>query len=325
MWYKIKERWQLFRNDIEKASPGIYSEREIRRIFLSFLWQRLFHGTYMIDFIQYRFYERNKRGRKQFIEYQRLHKIMDKCNNPANNQIFDQKDLFNQKFHAYTDRDWMDLSSASFAEFQDFFKRNNRIFVKPQEGSFGEGIEVYSYDQVPDKELLFNKLKEGRFIAEKYLTQARELAEFNDSSLNTLRVVTLVLKNQEVKIMNAVLRLGRKGKKADNFHHEGIAALVDVETGIVQTCGVNRDYQSFVRHPDSGKVICGFQIPEWSKVKQLVAEMAQVLPDSRYVGWDIAIDEQYNVICVEGNRGADPDVTQVTDQKGKYYNYQKLI
>ena len=43
-----------------------------------------------------------------------------------------------------------------------------------------------------------------------------------------------------MKIMTADLRLGRKGKVADNFHHNGIASLIDVDTGIIYTMGIDK-------------------------------------------------------------------------------------
>ena len=48
-------------------------------------------------------------------------------------------------------------------------------------------------------------------------TQHHELSEFNPTSVNTLRIVTVLCPDNNVKIMTADLRLGRKGKVADNF------------------------------------------------------------------------------------------------------------
>ena len=53
------------------------------------------------------------------------------------------------------------------------------------------------------------------------------MARFNKSSVNTLRVTTLVCADGSVKVVTAVFRVGRQGKVADNFHHYGLAALID--------------------------------------------------------------------------------------------------
>lgn len=53
---------------------------------------------------------------------------------------------------------------------------------------------------------------------EEVVSQHNEIAEFNGSSVNTLRIVTMLCADDTVKIMAAVIRLGRSGQIVDNFH-----------------------------------------------------------------------------------------------------------
>ncbi len=46
-----------------------------------------------------------------------------------------------------------------------------------------------------------------------------------------------------------------------------------------------------MKHPVTGEVIVGFQIPFWNQIIELVKELAYVVPQVRYVGWNIAITE----------------------------------
>ena len=52
---------------------------------------------------------------------------------------------------------------------------------------------------------------------------------------------------------------------------------------------------------------------------------AWVHPEVRYVGWDVTIKGNGEIVLIEGNSGADPDVTQVEDQIGKWPLYEPLL
>lgn len=172
---------------------------------------------------------------------------------------------------------------------------------------------------------LYQEYKKNACIAEQIIIQHPELEKFNLDSVNTIRVVTLMCADGMPKVMAAVLRLGRKGKTADNFHHYGIAATVEPEKGIVNAPGIDRDFKRYIVHPDSGRQIIGFQIPSWDMVVSLVNKAATVIPEVRYVGWDVAIDCNGVPQLIEGNYGADPDVTQMPCREGIWPAYRKEI
>ena len=174
-------------------------------------------------------------------------------------------------------------------------------------------------------DVFYDKCKKDKILLEEVLTQNDELAAFNNSAVNTIRIVTLICADDSIRIMAAVLRLSRKGKFADNFHHDGIAALIDIETGLVNTVGVDRKWNRYTVHPDSRKSIVGFQIPKWSEILATVKKAAWVHPEVRYVGWDVTIKGNGEIVLIEGNSGADPDVTQVEDQIGKWPLYEPLL
>ena len=54
------------------------------------------------------------------------------------------------------------------------------------------------------------------------------------------------------------------------------------------------------RHPDTGTLIEGFQLPHWESAKRLVLRAHEALERIAVVGWDVAILEDGPVI-VEGN------------------------
>src|SRR5690606_36587604 len=121
----------------------------------------------------------------------------------------------------------------------------------------------------------------------------------NPSSVNSLRVITVLCEDGSVKVIGACLRMGNGEKYADNFHHGGISALVDVKTGIVTTPGSNGKSEKFILHPKTGKKIIGFEIPHWDKVIETINVVAKQIPTVRHVGWDIAISKDGHVVIIE--------------------------
>lgn len=315
---------RLFRDINNEVLPGANVLEQIRIVF-DFLWEKAIYDVELIDYVQYRFYRKKRIERNQFITHGRLLKIIKICNDPRSRPFFDQKPLFNQEFKDYLGRDWLNTKDCCKETFISFCKRNSKLFCKSPDGMFGKGIDIVHSVDISDWDLFYDTCKRNKFLLEEVLDQDDELAAFNRSAVNTLRVVTLVCADDSVRIMAAVLRLSRKGRFADNFHHEGIASLVDIETGIVNTVGIDRKWNRYTVHPDSKKPIVGFQIPKWEEIIDTVKKAARVHPEVRYVGWDVTIKSSGEIVLIEGNPGADPDVTQIEDQIGKWPLYEPLL
>ncbi len=79
-----------------------------------------------------------------------------------------------------------------------------------------------------------------------------------------------------------------------------------------------------MKHPVTGEVIVGFQIPFWNQIIELVKELAYVVPQVRYVGWNIAITEK-RPILIEGNYRGMFGVQQQVDQIGKRQLYDMVL
>jgi len=276
-------------------------------------------GCGITDYFQYQFFNKSINERKTFIVHRKRMWLVRTFNNSEKRYIFDHKPSFNKAFNDYLDRLWLDISEASFE------KETKKFLVKPTAGSHGIGVKVLEPDH-DSLESLYAELRAEDVLLEEIIEQHRELGEFNSSSVNTLRVVTLLGSDGKVNIMTANLRLGNgEDRFADNFHHNGIAALIDVKSGKVISKGVDKCLNYYIIHPLSGKEITGFVVPEWEEVIALVSKVALVVPAVGYVGWDLAIGKDGQVILVEGNAAADPDISQMPDQIGKWPLFEKVI
>ena len=127
----------------------------------------------------------------------------------------------------------------------------------------------------------------------------------NPSSVNTVRVVTFLTEDGKVEIDGAVLRVGAKGSYVDSWRRGGIAAAVDLETGMVGRgirVGECRGGRWYKKHPDNDVLIEGTILPEWHRVLIHAKQAAVSLPNARWVGWDIVITKEETVL-LEGNSG----------------------
>lgn len=138
------------------------------------------------------------------------------------------------------------------------------------------------------------------FIVEKLLSNCSELNRFNDSSLNTFRVVTCIDKKKEVHIVTILLRTGCKGAIIDNLKGGGVCWHIDLNTGVIDCPGRDGDGNSYVTHPTSGVIGPGFRVPRFEELKSFAIALAKHLPEARYVGWDIAITPD-GMEVIEGN------------------------
>ena len=70
----------------------------------------------------------------------------------------------------------------------------------------------------------------------------------------------------------------------------------------------------------------GFKIPQWEACVELVKEAALVVPEVRYIAWDVCITENYGPLLIEGNAYPGQDVTQYPKLNlGTYKEFKKIL
>lgn len=81
---------------------------------------------------------------------------------------------------------------------------------------------------------------------------------------------------------------------------KSIIAPVDMKTGKVNKPAATFGSKTYENHPTTNKKIKGIQLPYWKEICDMLDEAGKVVPEVRYVGWDIAITP--NGPClIEGN------------------------
>jgi hypothetical protein len=140
--------------------------------------------------------------------------------------------------------------------------------------------------------------------------------------LGSVRIVT-VNRNGRVSIKFACIKIPTGNSIADNFsagRAGNLVADIDIASGIIGRCyGPSNAYvnllELYVRHPDSGAMITGFEFPHWQELVYTVTRAASKLDSFCTVGWDIALCEGGPTL-LEANWRYDLVMLQITTRKG---------
>lgn len=162
-------------------------------------------------------------------------------------------------------------------------------------------------------------------IMEKKVVLIGNKKQYNDclSSVNTICVITMIDKNDNVHVINPLAKFGGSDKCISNTMGGGCCCHIDEKIVIITHPGKGIHGESYFCHPVTDVVIPGYQIPNWKGVCDYVRQLAQVVPNGRYIGWDIVILENgYDVI--EGNLHPGQDF-QGCDGVGRWYEIKELM
>lgn len=180
-------------------------------------------------------------------------------------------------------------------------KAKKRFVVKPSiDGSGGNRVFLFDNQINNQSELqnIFKKL-EKNFVVEEVLIQHPQLAEFNKSSVNTIRFISF-LNQTGVEILSSVLRMGGINSFTDNFSTGGIACGIDLKTGKTKKVAYDQQYNKYEIHPNgydfTEKTIVGY-----FKAANLVEKLHLKFGHFRIISWDIVINEKEEPTILEFN------------------------
>ncbi len=287
------------------------------------------YGAGYKDYIICEFYKINDKQRATYVTRGVNNTITAKLNNKEFYHIFDYKNEFYEKFNKYIGRGWLDLQKASYEDFAEFMAEREVVMCKPSDLCCGQGVERLRKSDYTDLQQLYDKLKElNAGLVEDFVIQHPRMQELNDSSVNTIRVVTMYYNNKP-NIGFVCIRIGNSDRPVDNFNAGGMCALVDIETGTIRTIACDKEGEIYEKHPRTGCDIVGFKIPCWEEAKKMCLEASCVVPEMGYIGWDVCITEN-GPIFIEANNLPGHDVYQMPahlseDRIGMLPRFKKII
>lgn len=191
------------------------------------------------------------------------------------------------------------------------------LFSKPRDSYGGRGAQRWRYcgsgwaggadgRQRSESELMAELAGQSQgdgVLVQEQLRNDSALAPLAPGALSTVRMLTLRDENGVVSLVLAAAKIPAGSAATDHLRSGGVAAPVELATGRLGPA-VREDTASVVaaceRHPDTGAVIEGFQLPHWQRAVELVLRAHEELGPIAIIGWDVALLEQGPVI-IEGN------------------------
>lgn len=305
---------KFFKNIRELAEK---EHRSALLLTLDVCFSSVVYGSALTDYFNYEFYKKSLKERGRYAVVRTQDRFYQLVNDPKYKKTFTVKPNFLREFAQYAGRDWVYPDGTNYEAYDSFLDRHDAFMVKPIDGLGGGGIYKSTLRQIGDRKAFYQKLIEDRYYLEEVIRQCDEMASFNPSSVNTIRVMTHNVDDHPT-IFFCSVRVGNGDTVVDNFHSGGMSAVVDNDTGVVKGAAMDKSMRRFDAHPVTGVVFQGFQIPCWEEAKEMVYASCRMHPEMTVIGWDVCITEQ-GPILIEGNRRPGFDMVQMLVDEGQKY------
>lgn len=271
--------------------------------YLDFGWCLLRYGCTINQYANGGFYRLRSFERKQVLTYRGLLEFIEKCNETSHIYKLENKIEFNKFFSKFVNRGWLWSKEMTLPQLKELYAKSGNLIIKPIDECEGHGIELLSDQdsEIEGKglEAIYNELKTRNVIIEERLYNHDKMV-FNNNSINTIRINSLMDKLGNVHLFKPVLRAGVGDAYVDNYNAGGCEYAIDLNSGVI----ISKSYHGYrfndVTHPGCDIIMPGTRIPYWNELIMMVKEACMMIPECRFIGWDIAITKSGPQL-IEGN------------------------
>lgn len=270
-------------------------------VLFDFIHDYMVYGVNPKEYFWFHFDGKTPEQKTTFFTKKMFRKLLKRNNDPSFVQILNDKYIFSQTFSEFTGRKVIRSGkNMNTVDLEKILENTERVIYKPKDGSGGKEIQVFDKKDFQNINAFADKLRslpDG--VVEQWINQNKVMSDAYPDAVNCIRVATLYRDNR-CHWLGAVFTLGRDHNKITNSFQGALFGLIDVETGVVMTDLCSYSDELFHKHPDTGFIAKGFEVPYWKEILELTAKAAAVVPQIGYVGWDVAIAENGPVL-IEGN------------------------
>ncbi len=260
------------------------------------------------------YYEKTGVFSEKYLPIDIYTNVIDEYFNPRNEaKVLDNKCYYRTIFSGLRQPEsivyriggfWYDgeMQLITIEKAKQIVAEEKELFLKAATESYGgKGVKYICRESKNYLDDFKNFIKEtkGDLLAQRAVKQHKDIAVINESSVNTIRMISL-LTNDGAKIYSSILRVGVKGKKVDNYTSGGLTIGIK-EDGTLNQYAYNAKGERFDRHPSNGFVFDGYQVPCYDKAREVVMKAHPMVPHFRLVSFDIAITEEGEPVFVEAN------------------------
>ena len=288
---KMKSVVKRFDGDYKKLKPML------KEAMVNYHWD-------FSEFFLFHYQDLSREERLSFVPEYEKNVFCDRVNDYDASLIFDSKWETYTHFRDYYHRQVLAICGSSLLDnkaLDDFVAKNCRFLIKPDSNACGRGISLIEGGNAAERKKQLFEIVGGskqRFVVEELINQDNRMAVFHPGSVNTVRVFSVRF-DDRTEIIHPFFRVGRGASFVDNAGAGGIICNIDKDTGCIYVAGDERNHK-FTVHPDTLVPIVGFTIPRWDELIETVTKLAGIIPEVRYVGWDLALTDE-GWVMIEGN------------------------
>lgn len=314
----VKRRIDYHREDLLKKTEQLVPLTQAEIKVIDQFWAKYLSSRLKDEFLDYRYYEFYKsvlKSGERLCEYMPddfYEGFIDEFfTNPQHSRPFDDKNIYDLFFHdvnrpktifrkirnLYLDSDYRVITlNQALKKARD----HGEVILKISKFSEG-GRGIMFWNALEDKESeLLNYLNQSNdVICQDVIKQHTELGRLNSSSVNTIRVMTLMFGNK-AHVLSSVLRMGINGSRVDNASSGGIVVGIGPD-GRLKNRAFDVSGKEYLRHPQ-GAMFETVTIPGYNHCVEQAASLAYRFSSvSRMISWDYAIEETGQPILIEFN------------------------
>lgn len=276
----------------------IAEENKVKKakVYFDFFLNAATRGIGYVDYLKGNYINLSNEEKKNYLTKRNYVRLVKYLNKRGYQMIFHDKIVFNRIFKDYIGRDFIDIREVGYKGFKKFVTGKGNVFAKKHNSFGGDGVKKVNLAG-EDLKVLFNQLYNNKqYLIEDTLIQNEYLDWINPKAVNNVRLVTL-LKDGEVYVVFKTLRINAGSEEVISCHD--IYMTLDDEGNVLGNV-VDDECNIYKKHPVTGFKFKGAKIPHMDKALELVKSAAKLVPEMRWIGWDVAITEDGAAI-IEGN------------------------
>lgn len=198
-------------------------------------------------------------------------------------------------------------------DIKAYFYNRTPLIIKPSVGSSsGQDIHLFTWSEKEGayisqkdnsrltKEFLMSY--NANFVLQKAVEQHKDIARYNPTSVNTLRIaVYRSWKDEKPHVLASIMRVGKTGAFVDNAHAGGVFVGINAENGKVGEKLF--DQYGMTTSSWNGLNYAGndFYIPHWEEIKEFVCNASKKIIHHRLFAFDICLNAEAKPMLIEYN------------------------
>lgn len=192
----------------------------------------------------------------------------------------------------------------SQADFIQLVRSSTPCVIKPTRASeTGSGSNIRLLESTLDKDALESLLRHypSDFIVQDKIAQAPFLSALNPTSINTIRIVSLLYEGS-FSIVSATLLVGEDGLTSNGGHFR---IGIDMDSGLLRDFIIRGKGEPIAALPNAKDLSYkSTPIPSFKELLAMTRDMHSLLPHFGLIGWDFTLDSTNKPLFIEIN----PDV-----------------